>query len=188
MHIPAIARAGSAQKDWRIEVLLVVMVKKVWGAGAAELGWLMSAQGVGALAGAALISYVAARLSPRTLLVFSGIVLAALLFVMVNQPSVYLAMGLIVVVGVLVVGLEVGWQTMMQLGSDDGNRGRVAALFGTVIAASMMVSIIITSALADTVGAVVRLDVTAASMFLGGVLAILAPATLPAPRPGAARA
>ena len=55
-----------------INVLLVVMVSSVWHGGATELGWLVSAQGVGALAGSAVIGSLSARISSRTLIVGVG--------------------------------------------------------------------------------------------------------------------
>jgi MFS family permease len=147
-----------------IDVLLVVMVTKVWRGGASELGWLISAQGVGALVGSAVIGSVSARISSRMLIVAGGMGIGGLLLAMVNQPSVYVAMALLTAGGVMVVAVDVGWTTLMQLGSDDSNRGRVAVLLQTVIATAMMLSIGITSAVADQVGVVGMLDAAAMAL------------------------
>ena len=53
-------------------------------------------------------------------MVIGGGALAGVMFlVMVNQPSVYVAMGLIVILGISIVTFDVGLTTMLQLGSDD---------------------------------------------------------------------
>lgn len=158
-----------------INVLLVVMVTRVWHGGSNELGLLISAQGIGALVGSAVIGSLSTRVSSRMLTVTGGTGIGLILMAMVNQPSVYVAMALLAVGGILVVGVDVGWTTLMQLGSDDGNRGRVAALLQTVTATSMMLSIGITSAVADRVGVVTMLDAAAVAMIVGGIMVLWGP-------------
>lgn len=158
-----------------INVLLVVMVTRVWDGGSNELGLLISAQGIGALVGSAVIGSLSTRVSSRMLTVTGGTGIGLILMAMVNQPSVYVAMALLAVGGILVVGVDVGWTTLMQLGSDDGNRGRVAALLQTVTATSMMLSIGITSAVADRVGVVTMLDAAAVAMIVGGIMVLWGP-------------
>lgn len=158
-----------------INVLLVVVVSRVWCGGASELGWLVSAQGVGALVGIAIVGSLSSRISSRTLIVSAGAGLGVLVFAAVNQASVYVAMALLVGCGILVVAIDVGWTTLIQLGSDDHNRGRVAALLQTVMALGMMISIVITGVLTDRIGAVVMLDAAAFAMIAGGIAALMAP-------------
>lgn len=156
-------------------VLLVVMVKDLWHVGAAELGWVISAQGVGGILGSVIVGALAARVSPRALVIGGGLVAGALFIAMMNQPSVYVAMGLITFLGISVVALDVGVTTLLQLGSDDANRGRVAGLLQTVMAAAALVSIGLTSLLADRVGALWLLNIAGSFFVVGGLMGFFAP-------------
>lgn len=158
-----------------INVLIVVIVKQLWGVGATELGWLTSAEGIGAVIGTVIVGAVAAKIAPRWLIVGGGVITGLILAAMVNQPSIYVAIALIVPVGIMIVAFDVGLTTLMQLGSDDENRGRVASLIHTTMAASQLVSIGLTSLLADRVGAVMMLDFAAVAFIVGGLIAVLTP-------------
>ena len=125
--------------------------------------------------GGAVVGAVATRFAPRRLAVFGGICAGVGLIVIVNQPSIYVAIALVAVLGFVFVAAEVGWDTLLQLGSDDDNRGRVSALLSTVAALSTIIGIALTSALADRVGAVTMLDIGGLAMIAGGVLALTAP-------------
>lgn len=162
-----------------INVLLVVIINQLWHAGAQEFGWLVSAQGVGGIIGSVLAGVIATRISPRAM-VFGGGVLAGLFFlVMVNQPSMYVAIGIIALLGICIVNFDVGLTTLLQLGSDDANRGRVAGLMHTAIAAAQLVSISATGLLAAQVGLGVLLNVAGLFFALGGAVAIFAPSGKP---------
>jgi MFS family permease len=158
-----------------INVLLVVMVKKIWGGGAAELGLLVSAQGIGSLIGAGVVGQASTRIAPRTLVMMGGVSAGISIVLTVNQPSVYVAMLLIALAGIPIVGGSVGLTTCIQTGSDDHNRGRVAALFATVGAAATLTSIIFTSLVGDAVGPVPMLTLAGVIMFLGGLVALAIP-------------
>jgi MFS family permease len=158
-----------------IEVLLVPLVSEVWRGSSTELGWLLSVQGVGALAGGVVLSAIGARFSPRLGAAGGGMCTGVLLAVMVNQSSILVALGIMAVAGLAVVSLIVGAETLVQLGSDAENRGRVAALLGTVMAITELVGMAITGAVADRFGPVPLVDAAAAVMVLGGCVLFLAP-------------
>ncbi len=166
-----------------INVLLVVIVKEIWHAGATEFGWFVTAQGVGGLVGAVIISAFATRISPKHLVVVGGSIAGLLIMVMVNQPSVYVAMGLMLVAVIAIVAFDIGLTTLIQIGSDDANRGRISGLMQTAMAAAQLVSIAATSLLADQLGAALMLNVAAILFTLGGLVAILAPNLHLAPNP-----
>jgi MFS family permease len=166
-----------------INALLVVMVSRIWGGGSKELGWLITAEGAGALAGGIVLGGVAGRMSPRTLMLAGGAGCGVFVALLVNQPSVYAGMGLIFLVGILAVCMMIGEQTTMQLGSDDHNRGRVASLMMAVSAASALLATAVTSAVAGRVGILPMLDLAATAMALGGLAALLAPAGMRAEEP-----
>lgn len=156
-------------------VLLVVLVNRLWHVGATELGWVISAQGVGGILGSLLVGSIAARVSPRGMMICGGFVTGLLFAAMVNQSSVYAAIGLMVFVGMAIVSVDVGLTTLLQLGSDDANRGRVSGLMQTVMAASQLLAIGMTSLFADQLGAVLLLNIASILFALGGFVGLLLP-------------
>lgn len=158
-----------------INVLLIVLINQIWGGGATELSWIMMAQGIGGIIGSVIVGALAARISPRMMIVGGGSIAAVLLLVMVNQPSIYIAVGLMVIAGVSIVAFDVGLTTLIQMGSDDSNRGRVSSLMQTVMALSQLIAMGITSLFADQLGAVVLLNIAGVLFGLGGLVALGAP-------------
>lgn len=158
-----------------INVLLVIIVNEIWHAGATEFGWFISVQGIGALVGTVVIGALASRVSAKQLVFGGGVIAGLILLVMVNLASVYLAMALMFFAAIAIVAFDVGLSTLIQLGSDDANRGRVSGLMQTTMAAAQLLSIAATSLLADQVGAVIMLNISAILFTLGGVVTILAP-------------
>jgi MFS family permease len=158
-----------------INVLLIVIVNQIWHVGATEFGWFVSVEGFGGLVGTVVVGAVAARLSAKHMVIGGGVMAGLLLIGMVNQPSVYVAMGLIVFAMIGIVAFDIGLTTLIQIGSDDANRGRVSGLMQTTMAAAQLLSIGLTSLLADRVGAVLMLNISAILFSLGGLAAIFAP-------------
>ncbi|MGH2583732.1 MAG: MFS transporter [Dehalococcoidia bacterium] len=165
-----------------ISVLIVVLVTAVWGGGPAEVGWLTSAQGLGALAGGMAVGVVAARVGPRTLLTAGSAGTGCLLLLMVNQPSTVVALVLYALVGVLAVGLQVGVGTLLQLETTNEFRGRVSSLLSTVGAAAALGSMGVTSAVAAAVGTVAMLDI-AGLLFIAAGLVTFGLGKVALPRP-----
>jgi MFS family permease len=158
-----------------INVLLIVIVNEIWHVGATEFGWFVTVEGIGGLIGTALVGAFAARLSAKRMVIGGGLIAGLILLVIVNQPSIYVAMGLIVFAMIAIVAFDVGLTTLIQLGSDDANRGRVSGLMQTTMAAAQLVAIAATSLLADRVGAVAMLNLSAILFSIGGLVALLAP-------------
>jgi MFS family permease len=158
-----------------INVLLIVIVNQIWHVGATEFGWFVSVEGFGGLVGTVVVGAVAARLSAKHMVIGGGVMAGLLLIGMVNQPSVYVAMGLIVFAMIGIVAFDIGLTTLIQIGSDDANRGRVSGLMQTTMAAAQLLSIGLTSLLADRVGTVLMLNISAILFSLGGLAAIFAP-------------
>lgn len=164
-----------------INVLLIVIVNQIWHASATEFGWFISMEGVGGVLGTIIVGAVATRVSPKRLVIFGGVFAGLILLVIINQPSIYVAMALMVLASVGIVAFDVGLTTLIQLGSDDSNRGRVSGLMHTVMAAAQLISIAATSLLADQVGPVFMLSIAALLFSLGGLAAVFAPPTDPLP-------
>lgn len=167
-----------------INVLLVVIINQLYHVGAQEFGELVSAQGIGGVLGSLLVGLVSARLSPRAMIIGGGVLEGLLIFAMVNQPSVYVAMGLMVLLGIAVVTLNVGLTTLMQIGTDDSNRGRVSSLTQTTMALAQLISIAATSLLAARLGPVIMMDIASVCVLGGGLIAIFAPHTGATKSPG----
>ncbi|HZQ09713.1 MAG TPA: MFS transporter [Anaerolineae bacterium] len=171
-----------------INVLLVVMVNQIWHVGATEFGWLISAQGIGGVIGTLVVGAIAARVSPRMMVIAGGLISGLVLLAIVNQPSIFVAIALILPAGVVFIAFDVGLMTLIQIGSDDSNRGRVSGLMQTTMAAAQLIAIASTSLLADSLGAVLLLDIASVLFAFGGLIAILvprgsAPASTAAPTP-----
>lgn len=156
-------------------VLMIVLVETVWHGGAKEFGWFLSVQGFGALAGGPVIAMVGGRVSSRLLLSAGTAAIGLLLLMVVNQPSFIVSLGLIALAGVAVVALQIGANTILQRATDDDNRGRVSSLLTTAMAASIMLSISVTTALASHIGVVHMFDGAGCIDLLAGATALLIP-------------
>ncbi len=165
-----------------INVLLIVMINKIWGGGATELSWIMMAQGLGGIVGSLLVGAIAARISPRMMIVGGGTLATMLFLLIVNQPSIYIAVVLLALMGITVVAFDVGLTTLLQIGSDDANRGRVSGLMQTVMALSQLIAMAITSLLADQIDVVLLLDIAGVLFGIGGLVALWVPRGTPARR------
>ncbi|MCX6049432.1 MAG: MFS transporter [Chloroflexi bacterium] len=157
------------------QLLIIPTVTQVWHSDARGLGLLMSADGIGTLLGAALVGNLAARLSPRMLIVLGGISGGLILLAMFNQSTLAIAIVLYGISGMLFVAIQVGAGTSMQLASLDENRGRVAALFQTIFAISGLLASLFFSSLATILGTAVLLDIAALAVITCGVVALFMP-------------
>lgn len=155
--------------------LVVVLVSRVWDGGSRELGWLITAEGAGALAAGPLVGALAGRTSPRALLAGGSIGLGLVLLVVVNQPSLVVAVGLLALLGAMAVCTMVGMSTLVQLASDDRNLGRVSSLLNTTGAAASLLAAGAAGLLADRIGVVPMFDAAALAFALGGPIALLVP-------------
>lgn len=160
-----------------INVLLVVLINQLFHSGAQEFGELVSAQGIGGVLGSLVVGAIAVRISPRAMVIGGGVLEGILLFTMVNQSSIYIAMGLMVFLGVVVVMLNVGLTTLLQIGTDDSNRGRVSSLSQTTMATAQLIAIAVTGTVAGQLGPVVMMDIASMFVVSAGLIALFAPRT-----------
>jgi predicted MFS family arabinose efflux permease len=160
--------------------LLVPFVKDVLGGGAAQLGWLMSAQAIGGVIGGMLIGRIGTIMPPLRLIALCGLLDGLLLLGIVNGGSVPLALALIAVAGVPVVGFFVSMQTLVQQRTEDRYRGRVFGAFGTVAAAMTLVGILFAGLVGDRLGIVATMSLGSALYIVAGAVALC---LRPAPEP-----
>ena len=164
-------------------VIFVVWVSDVLGGGPREVGWFMSAQAVGGLAGGLVLGYAGARLSTVQLLGVGSIIFGLLDLALFNYPRVFsgvwIGLVLIMLVGLPTIGFGAAFATLLQRTVRDNHRGRVFGLMGTISALLMLAGTVIAGILGDAVGPTALLTIQGGSYVLLGVLALaLLPAAL----------
>jgi MFS family permease len=168
--------------DSMITVLIVPLVKVLMGGGAQLLGWLMMAQGIGGLLGGLLVGQIGKRFPARRMsaigLVGTGIVILAI----ISMPRSALVLPLMAAAGVTASAWLICSETLLQLGTSDQFRGRIFGTLGTTSALASLVGMVLAGALADTIGLVLILSISAGLYILAGVLAwIMLPKNQPIP-------
>jgi MFS family permease len=130
-----------------LQVLVVALVKLVLHGDAEVLGWLLTAQGVGALLGSALLTKVSAVLAPKHLLWSSFVLTGVFLIGIVNIAVLPVDLVLMGLAGVCIVWAIVTAQMLMQKNVADEYRGRVFGSFGTTNALLVLVGMGLASVL-----------------------------------------
>ena len=157
--------------------LLPPFVRVALDGGALELGWLMSAQAVGGLAGGVMVGSLAGRLSPARLLGLGALLLGLIDLAIFLYPSfvggIILGLALFVLVGVPATGVVTGLQTLLQTSTEDGHRGRVFGALGTTQALLMLCGALLGGAMGDAVGVVPVLVVQGLAYVAAGLLVLV---------------
>jgi MFS family permease len=159
--------------DGIINVVVVAFTKGVLGAGAAEFGYVMTAQGVGALVGGILIGQVAKDISPaRLITVGFAAAWAAVLGIVVssNLTAAYILMFL---AGIPIMGANVGVQTLFQRSVGDAFRGRIFGTVNTTTALASLGGMGLGTALAAVVGAAPVLALASVGYLLASGVALI---------------
>jgi len=110
-------------------VLMPVMARDVLGRGAAEFGWMMSAVGVGALAGALGIAVLSYRLRRGRLLSFAAVGFGVFDVAFALSRSLPLTMVALVMLGFSMILMTALTNTLLQTIAPDELRGRVVAFY-----------------------------------------------------------
>lgn len=168
-----------------IEVLIAPYVKQVMHGNALVLGWLMTAQAIGGIAGSLIIVQLSKVIHPTRLIPLSALIFGPLIFVIVNIPVLPVVLPLITIIGVAAIGFFVSLITLLQSNVADEYRGRVFGALNTVQAVAMFFGMILASGLADRIGIIPMLEVDAAFNILAGILAffMIRKGAIPAPVP-----
>lgn len=158
-------------------VLLAPFVSVAFAGGALELGWVMSAQAVGGIAGGVLIGWLGSRLSPSRLfsigLLFMGLIDLAIFNYPRFFPDIVPALVLMAVVGVPAAATGAGYTTLMQTNVTDRFLGRVFGTVGTVSALAMLVGMAVAGVLGDLLGVVAVINVQGVAYTLAGLLTLV---------------
>ena len=158
--------------DSIITVLIVPLVKNLLHGGPLELGWLMTAQGVGGIAGGLLAGALARRIPGRRLVSLGLLGTALLVLAVVNFPWLPLTLALMALVGVVSVVWMVSSQAMLQGSVGDRFRGRVFGTFGAVSALMSLIGMGLGGALGDVAGVRLMASLGGGLYFAAGLLAI----------------
>ena len=160
--------------DGALEVLLVVLVLDVLGGTNADLGWLNTALGIGSLAGA----FVAAGFVTRRRLA-GGFALGILLATApLALTAAFSTLGpAIILVGIMGVGailVQINSDTLLQRSAENEILGRVFAVLGSLILASLALGSLIAPGIINWLGT--RGSLVAAGLFAPVLLVPLWPA------------
>ena len=154
-----------------IEVILAAYVKHVMHGNALELGWLMTAQAIGGIAGSLIIVQLSKVIHPTRLIPISALIFGSLILVIANFPVLPVVLPVITICGVAVIGFFVSMITLLQSNVSDEYRGRIFGALNTVQAIAMLFGMILASGLGDRIGIIPMLELDACFNILAGILA-----------------
>jgi MFS family permease len=154
-------------------VAWVVWVADVLRGGPVELGWLLTARGIGGLIGGAIASAVGATVAPARLIGAGLAVWAVLLLVLLHVPWLPLVLALQGLAGVPAVLWAVAHRTLLQRSVPDRYRGRVFGALGATAAAVGLGGTGVAGAAAGPVGARPLLDAACGLFLTAGLVAFL---------------
>jgi predicted MFS family arabinose efflux permease len=154
-------------------VLLVPFINQVLHGDAQTFGWVVTAQGIGGLAGGLLVGQIGRLLAPARLMALSAWLLGVIVLVIVNVPLLALVLALIALVGLPVVAFIVTESTLIQGGVADAYRGRVLGSYGVILALILLFGMGAGSALGDWAGPVALFDLVGGLYILAGVVVLI---------------
>jgi predicted MFS family arabinose efflux permease len=157
--------------DAILSAILVVFMQEDAGLNATQFGWLLTARGVGGLVGGLLIAQVGQKLANWQLAAGGMITVGLLLVTMVAQPTLYVLLILIGLIGVPSIAWIVAVQTQLQQATADEYRGRVFGAYGTSVSLLMLVSSGLAGLSADMIGATALVLIAAVISIMAGLMA-----------------
>lgn len=190
------ARAARAEPGCRLAIISIAVIAfllspfialvpavalKLFGSAGTGTSVLITAQGVGAVAGALVLANLAARFGRRRVLTADMAVLPLLLVVYALAPTLAAATVAIALVGGAYVGLLSGLGTVVQLRAPAALRARVLSLYMVSLGVVYPLGAVVQGVLGDLFG-LRAVTVATALMFLAGL------ATVRTLRPGLADA
>jgi len=146
--VAVVALLGSS-----VAVLLPVFTVEVYGVGAARLGLLMGAIGVGAMIGAFAL---AGRRDPaglERLIGFAALVIGAAIALFAVVPRFELALPVLAVIGWCITSVNASTNAFIQLAAPDHLRGRVISLYSIALHGMVPLGSLVVGAASDFVGA-----------------------------------
>ncbi len=194
------ARATAADPACRLAVVLISLVAltaspfialvpavalKVFGSKAAGTSVLITAQGVGAVAGALALTPLVRRYGRRKVLLFDLVSVCVVLVAYGLAPTLWVAAIAIALVGATYLGVLAGCNTIIQLQAPPAMRGRMLGIYMMALGILYPIGALAQGALADQVGLRV-VTVAGAALLMVAVLVMIA-RRVPAVLDGGAR-
>jgi MFS family permease len=159
-------------------VMFIVWVNKVFGGGALELGWFMTAQGVGGIVGGFIIGSIASKLPPARLLGLGSLMFGVLDLMLFNYPNfspgIWLGLGLIFLVGLPAVGFGASWNTLLQQNVPDSHLGRVFGVYSTLSGLLFLVGTSLAGVVGSSVGPITMLNIQGGAYVVAGLFVLVA--------------
>jgi MFS family permease len=153
--------------------LIPTFVRDVLGGDARAFGWLLTAQGVGGLAGGLLIARVARLIAPVPMLAaclgLAGVTLQTIL----HFPYLALVLPLVAAIGFPAVGMNASAQGLLQGAAPDAFRGRVLGAFAATQMLLRLLGYAAGGAAGDALGAVPVLEVAYSLWLVAALLVIV---------------
>ena len=157
-----------------LDPLDVAWVRDVLGEGPEIYAWLMTTHAATGILGTLLVGRFGAPWPPRALIGYTSLVAGGALAVRYNLPAVPLALAMAAIGGVTSVVSSVGVETLAQRTVADQYRGRV---YGSLSASGALLSLAgaaTAGVLAEVVGIVTMLNVSATLVVVAGVVVLRA--------------
>jgi MFS family permease len=155
-----------------IQALLVLLVKLLKG-GAMEFGWMLTLRGLGGLLGGLIFGHIGTSVKPHRIFPWTLLVMGLLLLVMVNFPVFIFALIILCLIGIFAVGANVTSTTMLQNGVSNNYLGRIFGLLGMISSLMILIGQGSASALADSWGVVVLLNIGGGLYVLSGLIPLV---------------
>ncbi len=156
-----------------IEVVLAAYVKHIMHGNALVLGWLMTAQAIGGIAGSLIIVQLSKVIHPTRLIPLSAMIFGPLILVIANFPVLPVVLPVITLCGAAVIGFFVSMIALLQSNVSDKYRGRIFGTLNTVQAIAMLFGMILASGLGDRIGITQMVELDACFNILAGMLAFV---------------
>jgi MFS family permease len=157
-------------------VMIVVFAQRTLDGGPRDLGWIVSAQAIGGIAGGLLGGVIGDRVPVRWLIGLGTVALGAGDLLIFNYPHWYPelwpALVLMAAVGVPAALIMAGIMTVLQTSVADALRGRVFGAALTVMSLVGLGGTGLAAALGDRLGPVTLLNVQGVGLVAGGLFVI----------------
>lgn len=160
-------RAAAAEPGCRVAILAIsvtalllspfialipAVALELFGSGEAGASLLVTAQGVGAVAGALALAPLALRLGRRRVLAANLAVVPLTLLAYATAPSIVLAAVALVAVGAAYIGVLSGLGTVVQLRAPDAYRGRILSLYMVALGVVYPIGAVLQGFVGDRLG------------------------------------
>jgi len=136
-------------------------------------GFMVMAQGAGGILGGVLLASFG-RLAPLQLRIILGApLIGVLLLVLTNLPQLAVVLLMMALIGIVIIVCFPGINTLLQSAVEDRYRGRVLGAYGTVIALSNLVGLLLAGALGDLAGSQLMMNLTGVLYLFSGAISYL---------------